>query len=87
MFGHWAELLIILLVALMVFGPGKLPEVGTALGRAIREFRRATSEIEDAILQDKEPYSYDADYTYPDLELELDDVSQESEIGHPPQSS
>ncbi|WP_405001275.1 twin-arginine translocase TatA/TatE family subunit [Geochorda subterranea] len=39
-----AELLVILLLALIIFGPGKLPEVGRALGRTINEFRRATQE-------------------------------------------
>jgi len=38
------ELLIILVIVMMIFGVGRLPEVGAALGRAIREFRRATSE-------------------------------------------
>jgi len=36
-----AHLLIILVVALMVIGPGKLPETGAAIGRALREFRQA----------------------------------------------
>ena len=37
------ELVLILVIALIVFGPGKLPEVGKALGRGLQEFRRATS--------------------------------------------
>jgi sec-independent protein translocase protein TatA len=37
------ELILILVIALVVFGPGKLPDVGKALGRGIQEFRRATS--------------------------------------------
>jgi sec-independent protein translocase protein TatA len=37
-----AELLIILLIVLFVFGAGKLPQIGKALGRGIREFREAT---------------------------------------------
>lgn len=37
------ELLVILVVVLVVFGPGKLPEVGRGIGRAIAEFRRFTS--------------------------------------------
>jgi len=37
------ELILILIIALIVFGPGKLPEVGKALGKGIQEFRRATS--------------------------------------------
>jgi sec-independent protein translocase protein TatA len=35
------ELIIILVVALIIFGPGKLPEIGSALGRGIRDFRRS----------------------------------------------
>lgn len=37
------HLIIILVVALLVLGPGKLPETGAALGRAIRDFRNAVS--------------------------------------------
>jgi sec-independent protein translocase protein TatA len=35
------ELILILVIALVVFGPGKLPEVGKALGKGMSEFRRA----------------------------------------------
>lgn len=38
------ELVVILVLALIIFGPGKLPEVGQAIGRSIREFKKATSE-------------------------------------------
>ena len=42
MFGMgFPELLVILVVALLVFGPGKLPEIGRTLGEGIRDFRRA----------------------------------------------
>lgn len=40
-----AEIILILIIALIVFGPGKLPEIGSALGRSIREFRKASSEL------------------------------------------
>lgn len=39
------ELIVILLVALVVFGPRKLPELGKSLGHALREFRGHTSSI------------------------------------------
>src|SRR5829696_6342222 len=39
------ELTIIVVVALLIFGPGKLPEVAGQLGRAVRDFRRMTSEL------------------------------------------
>jgi len=38
------ELLIILVIVVLIFGVGKLPDVGAALGKAIRDFRQATSE-------------------------------------------
>lgn len=37
------ELGLVLIIALVVFGPGKLPEFGKALGKGLQEFRRATS--------------------------------------------
>lgn len=44
--GFW-EILLILIVALIVFGPGKLPEVGKALGKSISEFKNAVKKAED----------------------------------------
>ena len=37
------ELALVLVISLVVFGPGKLPEVGKALGKGIQEFKRATT--------------------------------------------
>jgi sec-independent protein translocase protein TatA len=42
-------LILILIVALVIFGPNKLPEVGRAFGRSIREFKKATEGIADDI--------------------------------------
>lgn len=49
MFGNIGatELIVILVLALIIFGPGKLPEVGKAIGRSIREFKKAQSGLED----------------------------------------
>lgn len=44
--GPW-EIIAILAVVLIVFGPGKLPDVGKSLGKSINEFRRATKEPVD----------------------------------------
>ena len=50
-FEPW-HLLLILAIVLIVFGPGKLPEVGKAMGKTIKEFRQASSTTLDD-LQDK----------------------------------
>lgn len=44
-----AHLLIILVIALIVIGPGKLPEVGGAIGKSFREFQKATGAVQDAV--------------------------------------
>ena len=43
------ELLVIFIVALLVFGPRKLPEIGRTLGKALGEFRKATDELKNTI--------------------------------------
>ena len=43
------ELVLILIVGLIVFGPSKLPEVGRAVGKGLREFRKASSALSAAI--------------------------------------
>lgn len=43
------ELIVILVIVLLVFGPGRLPDVGNAIGKGIREFRKASTEIEDSV--------------------------------------
>ncbi len=56
MFGNigFPELLLLLALALLVFGPKKLPEVGRSLGRAIREFRKTSDEIKEKIEEEIE---------------------------------
>lgn len=43
------ELIIILVIALLIFGPGKLPDVGKALGKSINEFKRASKDVQKEI--------------------------------------
>lgn len=45
----FGELLLILIVALVIFGPQKLPELGKSLGQGIREFKKATQAITDEV--------------------------------------
>jgi len=56
MFGIGAqELAIILVVALLVFGPKRLPELARTLGRGLAEFRRASTDLRQSIQLDAEP--------------------------------
>jgi len=64
------ELLIIAAIALIVFGPNKLPELAKAFGRAMREFKKATEEVKE---------SFEAETK--DLEDLKDSLSQENFLG------
>ena len=61
------EMLLILAVALIVLGPKKLPDLAKSLGRAVREFKRATTEFKDSM----------------EIDTELKDVKQKfDEVNH-----
>ena len=51
---HW-PLILLLVIVLIILGPGKLPQIGGAIGGAIREFRKSTSEIKDDVKRAVEP--------------------------------
>jgi sec-independent protein translocase protein TatA len=44
-----AEIMMILLIALIVFGPKRLPEIGKTVGKGLREFRKASQDIKDEL--------------------------------------
>jgi sec-independent protein translocase protein TatA len=52
--GPW-EMLLILLVVLLVFGAKRLPEMGAAMGKGIREFKKNISEMKDSIEHEATP--------------------------------
>ncbi len=47
------ELVLILAIALIIFGPRKLPEIGKSIGKGLREFRQATSEAKKSVSLDE----------------------------------
>jgi TatA/E family protein of Tat protein translocase len=49
------EWVLIIGLALLILGPGKLPEVAASLGKSIREFRKASTEVADAVRIDAAP--------------------------------
>jgi sec-independent protein translocase protein TatA len=53
------ELGIILVIALVIFGPAKLPQIGSGLGKAIRDFKKGVSDDEDATREAKKEISED----------------------------
>ncbi|MBQ3452354.1 MAG: twin-arginine translocase TatA/TatE family subunit [Selenomonadaceae bacterium] len=56
MFGIGAgEFIVILIVGLIVFGPSKLPEVGRAIGKGLREFRKAQAALSQTLNEPLEP--------------------------------
>jgi len=45
----WPEIMVILVIALVIFGPRKLPQLGRTLGKALGEFRRATNDLKNTL--------------------------------------
>ena len=43
------EILVVLVIALLLFGPKKLPELGRSLGQSIREFKKGAAEIKEEL--------------------------------------
>lgn len=64
MFGHFPELVIILVIALIVFGPEKLPEVASNVGKMVREARAimdtAMNGVDEAVPDDFSSYYYES---------------------------
>jgi len=44
---HWWELLPLLLIGILIFGPKKLPELGSSVGKTIKEFQKSIREVTD----------------------------------------
>jgi Tat protein translocase TatB subunit len=45
----WSEIMVIMVLALVVFGPNRLPDIARQVGKAIREVRRVSSEFQDEV--------------------------------------
>lgn len=54
---HPLWIVAILVIVLIIFGPGRLPELGSAAGKAMREFRKATSELSNEVSSSMNPTS------------------------------
>ena len=49
------EWIVILVIALLILGPGKLPDVASAVGKSIREFRKASADVQESVKVDTSP--------------------------------
>lgn len=62
MFGlGFPELLLIFVIALVVFGPKKLPDLGRSIGRAMAEFKKATDEFQESVRSEMKDVEKTAD--------------------------
>ena len=55
------EILLVLGLALLIFGPSKIPEIGKLLGRGMKEFRQASRELKDSVSLDEKPGKKNSD--------------------------
>ena len=80
------ELFVIFLIALLVFGPRKLPELGKSLGKGLREFKRATEDLksswEDQIREVEEPFKEVSKDIHKDLDEATRDITSSFESTH-----
>ena len=65
------EIIVIFIVALIVFGPRKLPQLGKTLGKGLREFRKASQDMKDSIEKEIE---------MEDLKKELDSAKELTDL-------
>ena len=84
MFGlHMPELIIILVVALLIFGPKKLPEMGSAIGRSIKEFRKGVNEITQPKEEPEVVKEAEVRKVSPIESIERESVSKQSDFETP----
>ncbi len=85
------ELILIFVIALLVFGPKKLPELGKSLGKGLREFKKATEDIKsnfDEHLKDVEKSVDDVKTTVSEATKDIDrDLTASSYTPYPPSPS
>jgi TatA/E family protein of Tat protein translocase len=77
------ELILFLIIALVVLGPGKLPDVAQSLGKSVREFRKAATDISDAGKLDVPPPSAQAAPPPPPLQADAVPSTSEATAGPP----
>jgi Tat protein translocase TatB subunit len=74
----WEEVLVLMVFALIVFGPKRLPEIGRQVGRAIGELRRVSRQFEDDVREVAEPFHREMTAAMEPLDTALDDAEAEA---------
>ncbi len=78
------ELIIILVIVLIIFGAGKLPEIGAGLGKGIRNFKKATSEPEEIdVTPSKEQEKLEEATSQAQTEAQAEDTASKDESKQP----
>lgn len=81
------ELIVIMVIALIIFGPRKLPELGRSLGRSLNEFKRASNELKHTLDEEiRVEEQRSAERQQPPDEPRPAVVSEEDEAGIPRQT-
>ena len=78
----WQEMVVIFLVALVLFGPKKLPELGRTLGKAITEFRRATSDLKSTFEREMQTLERETDSLKTEANKFVGDIHNSYDSGY-----
>jgi sec-independent protein translocase protein TatA len=84
---HILLFIIFLVIVLVIFGPGKLPDVGAGMGKAIREFRKASTDVKDAVMSSHQDAPAAPPYVPPAAEPVTPPPTPASPVTPPPAPS
>jgi len=78
------ELMVIFVIALLVFGPKRLPDLGRSLGRGLAEFRRASNDLKHSVEREMESLDRASDDLKHSVEREMESLDLENSIAGKP---
>ena len=71
------ELIVVLIIALVIFGPKRLPELGRSMGKGIREFKKSITDVDRSLREPERDARVERDYAADRLQNSARDVQQE----------
>jgi TatA/E family protein of Tat protein translocase len=69
------EILLILIVGLLIFGPGKMPQIARDLGKALRSFKKATTDLSAEVSRELEEEKKEINSDTKQIKQEIDEIS------------